>query len=390
VIGQGASEVMYMDWRYHGNGTASEIFGDQLVFRNLRPIDSHLPGLAEFRTSLGIPEAETPRKLDPAYGKVVAEILKAAQERRNPGIPLQELIYIGDTRGSDGKAFRHILEAGDWQGALLIVNEEALEPDLVIDQSEKYFSGVGNHWKTVLSFERQCLEGGFMVGDRTAVILDLDKTTLGGRGRNDQVINQARVSAVESTVERTLEGDFNLAEFQRNYQVLNAQDYHAFTEDNQDCIAYICILLGSGLLDLESLLFDLRSSQLAAFKDFLRLVESRKGELSPGLREFHREFQDRFLSGDPTPFKAFRRREYLETIARMGPLQPDQSAAQFLEKMIAITGELYQLAETWKDRGVLLFGLSDKPDEASLPTPQQISDGFQPIHRMQTAVITGA
>jgi len=379
-----------MDWRYQGNGTASEIFGDQLVFRNLRPIDTHLPGLAELRTSLGIPDAETPRKLDPAYGKVVAEILKTAQELRNPGIPLQELIYIGDTRGSDGKAFRHILEAGDWQGAVLIVNEDAFEPNLVIDQSERFISGSGNHWMTVLSFERQCLEGGFLVGDRTAVVLDLDKTTLGGRGRNDQVINQARVAAVESTVERTLEGDFNLAKFQKNYRVLNAQEYHAFTEDNQDCIAYLCILLGGGLIDLEDLLSDLHSNQVVAFKDFLTLVESRKGELSPGLREFHCEFLDRFLSGDPTPFKGFRRREYLETIARMGPLQQDLPAAQFLEKMIAITGEIYQLANTWKDRGVLLFGLSDKPDEASLPTPQQILDGFQPIHRMKTAVITGA
>jgi hypothetical protein len=30
---------------------------------------------------------------------------------------------------------------------------------------------------------------------------------------------------------------------------------------------------------------------------------------------------------------------------------------------------------------VLIFGLSDKPDEASLPTPEQVIEGYRPLHQ---------
>jgi hypothetical protein len=33
------------------------------------------------------------------------------------------------------------------------------------------------------------------------------------------------------------------------------------------------------------------------------------------------------------------------------------------------------------ERGVLLFGISDKPDEASVPTIDQAAEGYRPIHR---------
>jgi len=34
-----------------------------------------------------------------------------------------------------------------------------------------------------------------------------------------------------------------------------------------------------------------------------------------------------------------------------------------------------------KERGVLVFGISDKPDEASVPTPELAEKGYEPIHR---------
>jgi len=52
-----------------------------------------------------------------------------------------------------------------------------------------------------------------------------------------------------------------------------------------------------------------------------------------------------------------------------------------------ITNEVRQQVLTWKENGALIFGLSDKPDEASIPLPQQISQGYQPIHNTETHVI---
>jgi hypothetical protein len=117
-------------------------------------------------------------------------------------------------------------------------------------------------------------------------------------------------------------------------------------------------------------------------------METRKHLMSRELREFHRDFLERYLSGDPTPLKAFRRREYLETIKRMGRVDEDLSADAVLETKIALTGEVYRQAQDWKERGTLLFGLSDKPDEASIPTSQQAADGLLPIHRVETAIVS--
>ena len=37
--------------------------------------------------------------------------------------------------------------------------------------------------------------------------------------------------------------------------------------------------------------------------------------------------------------------------------------------------------------GALLFGLSDKPDEASLPTPELEQQGHLPLHRNVTHIV---
>jgi hypothetical protein len=40
-----------------------------------------------------------------------------------------------------------------------------------------------------------------------------------------------------------------------------------------------------------------------------------------------------------------------------------------------------------RQRGALLFGLSDKPDEASLPRPELAQKGYLPLHRVTMKVI---
>jgi hypothetical protein len=52
-----------------------------------------------------------------------------------------------------------------------------------------------------------------------------------------------------------------------------------------------------------------------------------------------------------------------------------------------ITHEVRRMALEWRRRGALLFGLSDKPDEASCPTPELAEQGFVPIHQVEARVV---
>jgi hypothetical protein len=40
-------------------------------------------------------------------------------------------------------------------------------------------------------------------------------------------------------------------------------------------------------------------------------------------------------------------------------------------------------------RGVLVFGISDKPDEASIPRPEQAGEGAKLLHHIETVVVGG-
>jgi hypothetical protein len=180
---------------------------------------------------------------------------------------------------------------------------------------------------------------------------------------------------------------FDSAVFQRAYDLLNAPEFHPFTADNQDYLAYICLILGSGLYALEQVIDEVRRGKLASFRQFIDAVERRAGELPAALRAVHHGIYTNVQAGDPTPFKPFRRNEYLETVSRMGCLGDDTPAERLLSEEIVITQEVRRMAFTWRQRGALLFGLSDKPDEASLPTPELAARGYQPIHRTETHVV---
>jgi hypothetical protein len=52
-----------------------------------------------------------------------------------------------------------------------------------------------------------------------------------------------------------------------------------------------------------------------------------------------------------------------------------------------LTQEVRERASDWLFKGALLFGLSDKPDEASIPSTPLASQGFLPIHKVETSVV---
>ena len=57
-----------------------------------------------------------------------------------------------------------------------------------------------------------------------------------------------------------------------------------------------------------------------------------------------------------------------------------RAPSRCLRHEIVITAEVADLCRLLTARGALVFGLSDKPDEASLPTPQAAQQGYRAIH----------
>ncbi len=376
-----------MPMEIFGRASLHEFLGDFVVYRNLVPADPRLPALADLRAVVGLSAGIVPRKVDPAYGAVMAHLLRQARALTAPGATVERLVYLGDTRMLDGTAFAQICRAGGWPGIAFIGADRAapLQTDVVDEGTTTLF--VANRWRALEDFEAFCGERGFRLDHNTAVIVDIDKTAIGARGRNDATIDQARVEAIRRTVSGILGPEFDSQRFQTAYDSLNQPEFHPFTADNQDYLAYICLVLGSGLMQLEGLMARVRSGDVSTFEQFIWEVDGSADRLADGLRSIHREILSHVQRGDPTPFKAFRRTEYRTTVGRMGHLGDDVPVEALLQQEIVITREVREAALRWKRLGSLLFGLSDKPDEASNPTDELAAAGFQPIHRTVTHVV---
>jgi hypothetical protein len=303
----------------YGRAALGEFLGDSVVYRNLVPCDNRLPPLEEICIQLDLLVGRVPRKSESDYARILARLLRLARELDAPGVQIKRLIYIGDTKLLDGTAFENICLTGNWPGIAFIGSENDLPQSIeivpLVGEQTLYLS---NRWAALSEFDQYCSSVGFAVDESTAVLIDIDKTAFGARGRNAHVIDQVRMQAVEDTVADLLGGDFDEETFKKAYGQLNQVDFHPFTTDNQDYLAYICLILGSGLYNFNNILGRVRNGELTSFLEFINEVDSRKTGLSPVLAEIHGEIFTNVQSGDPTPFKAFRRSEYLTTIRRMG------------------------------------------------------------------------
>lgn len=369
----------------YGCSSVSEFIQDRIVYRNLEPVDQDLPSLTDYWAQTGQPSLSIPRKHEPLYAKYIAWLLRFALQQDAPGSILRRVLFIGDTRLSDATAFDHICQAGNWIGTIFIGADRSSQAGSSIEPTpggQELFQAT--RWAGLRDFENYLHEKRFPIDESTAVLIDLDKTAIGARGRNDHVIDQARVQAIQDTVQGLLGERFNQPAFLAAYRRLDRPEFHPFTLDNQDYLSYICLILGSGFTSLERLLEGTESGETRSFFDWIEQVESRKSRLDPALREIHSEILALVRAGDPTPFKAFRRNEYLATSSRMGCLPDGARVDELLEQEIVITEEVRRQALAWQSQGALIFGLSDKPDEASIPTPQQAQAGMQPLHRIQT------
>jgi hypothetical protein len=359
----------------------ADFLGDRVAYRNLIPAAPTLPRLESFWQEVGLDGPRAPRKTEPRYAAVVYRFLQAAQAQRGQP-PLERLLFVGDTLMNDGTAAKNLgdhLPVRCFIGADRVAQPEQLNTDGYLMKA--------NRWQGLAHFLAWVQAEGFALDARTALLLDLDKTTHGGRGRNDHAIDQARINAVRRTVEEVLGETFDEVAFRRTvYDRLNKPDYHPFTADNQDYKAYISLMVAGQVYPPDCFWDDLEAGRLTGFKQFVTVCDARQGSMSAGLLAAHREVISYMAQGDPTPFKSFRFREYHATISLIDYLPEDTSEADLLAHEIVITGEVADLAEDLAAQGVLVFGLSDKPDEATLPPPES-AVGALPLHQIVMRVV---
>ncbi len=190
------------------------------------------------------------------------------------------------------------------------------------------------------------------------------------------MINAARLEGIYRTMVDVLGDDFDREAFEKEYAELNRARYHFLTADNQDYLAYICLVLNADLVSFEEILQEVADGSLANFEQFLRWVDSRvkinPAPAKPCARRMKLCWQ--------AYARAIRRRSSTSAarnswrpIARMGNVSDDAPIETMLDEEITLTNEVAELAAWLAERGCLLICLSDKPDEASVPDPSRLA-----------------
>jgi hypothetical protein len=366
-----------------GRASLADFCDDWVIYRNLEPLDKRVPGLKQAFYDMELRSDQIPRKQDRDYAKAAVWFVNQIQAVRGVRSPITELLFFGDTLFNDGQAFTNMVTVSGWRGACFIGAERIdQEPSLRVEAS----IAIANRWTALVDWIASLKAEGFKLDASTAVIIDIDKTALGAKGRNDKVIDRARLAGIYRTMNAVLGSDFDQAMFEQHYNELNRSRYHQLTADNQDYLAYICMVLNTRIMSLDELISEVDSESLDNFEQFIRWVDSRM-MINPSagiaLREVHEAVNGSVRVGDPTPFKSFRRQEFISTMEHMGNLPDAASVQELMEGEITLTEEVYQLATWLKARNCQILCLSDKPDEASRPHPR-VSPELKPLHRAQT------
>lgn len=367
-----------------GRASLADFCEDWVIYRNLEPLDKRVPGLKQAFCDMELRSDQIPRKQEKDYARAAVWFIQRIQAVRGVRTPVEELLFLGDTLFNDGQAFRNMAQVSGWRSACFIGADKLDEAPAIRNEQDAIY--IANRWASIVDWVRELKANGFQLDARTAVVVDIDKTALGAKGRNDKVIDRARLTGIYRTMDSVLGPDFDQATFERHYNELNRSRYHGLTADNQDYLAYICMVLNTRLISFEELVAEVESNSLEDFEQFIRWVDSRM-MINPAaglaLREVHEAVIGAVRVGDPTPFKRFRRQEFVSTLEHMGNLPDESSVQEILANEITITEEVYQLALWLKARNCQILCLSDKPDEASQPDPRRTPE-YPPLHRAQT------
>ncbi|NJM05106.1 hypothetical protein HC891_01035 [Candidatus Gracilibacteria bacterium] len=345
--------------------TIADLTDEYVVYRDLEPCDARLPGLCTLRSALELAPRLLPRKRERAYAQVLAAIVTAAQQQR--GLPaIERFLVIGDTDNDRQLALFLCEQSPHTAYGFIAVDAVTSSPTLNYEGP----IAVANRWALIddwlIRLHEQQPDW-----SRTAVLIDIDKTLLGPRGRNDGPIDDARAEGALVVAHDLLGGALDEAAFCFNYASLCQKHYHDFTCDNQDYVTYTALLIASGVLSRETFDAALHNGDLP---HFAALLEQKTSRVPDALQALHREISARVAEGDPTPFIAFRRAEFVATAARLS------------DGRLTICREVFTACMRLRTAGALCFAASDKPSESARPTEAQRAQGFMALHHTPAIV----
>ena len=344
--------------------TIADLTADAVIYRDLEPCDPALPRLATLQASLKLSAGSPPRKRELAYAQVIQALCQVAQAARNAP-PLSAFVVIGDTE-NDRLLAAHlrILSALPVYG--FIGEDRPVAPEALHWHGD---TATATRWHLLKPWAAQ-LEHQGVVWARTALLLDIDKTLLGPRGRSDGAIDDARAEGA-LTVATALLPSLDVSRFRRTYSELCHKEWYSFTLDNQDYVVATALLIAVRALDLAELRAQVEAGESDGFAGVLAATTA---HIPADLMPLHAELRASVAAGDMTPFKAFRRAELTATLERMA------------DGRLTLCDALFALGQRLKALGVLCFAASDKPAESALPSPAQVAAGMLPLHRTLAVV----
>lgn len=339
--------------------TIADLTEDRVIYRDLQPGDASLPGLPALRTILGLPANATPRKRDAAYARVILALARAAQALRN-GPPLTHVVVIGDTE-NDRLLTLHLQALAEVAAYGFIGVDRPVAP-ATLD-----WEGVvatATRWALVHEWAATLTARG-VPWTQTAVLIDIDKTLLGPRGRSDGAIDDARAEAALIVATDLLGDRFDRTVFRQYYTTLCRREWHAITLDNQDYTVAMALFATVDVFDLPAIEVQLAAGLSPTLLELLIAAQ----QVPVELQALRRQLIEQIEAGNPTPFTQFRRAELVTTAARMA------------DGRLTLSNELFTLGRRLQAQGALLMAASDKPAESALPSPEQQTAGLLPLHR---------
>ncbi len=325
-------------------GKLSDIFGNYIVFRELNPADKNLPQFSEIKTAHSL--TKLPRKKDEEYAKALYYIFSKAKD-------FNKVFYIGDTLMSDASVIKNFLKFPEIETFGIITREGEIGK---FEFRENFL--LSGRWADLEKAFSVCEEKVFRADERTVLIIDIDKTAIGARGRNDKAIDKARLDAIRELAEEIF-GKIDEEKFSKAYQIANKKEFFYITEDNQDIVYLLSFFVYEGTVSED----ELSGKKFENAKELIEKVSVR----NPVLKKYAETILKNIEGKNPTAFPEFRKKEFLKTIARADFLPDKTPVAELLSEEITITGEVYRLALKLKKRGVLVFGVSDKPALSTMP-----------------------
>ncbi len=295
-------------------GKISDLIGENIFFRELKPLNPDLVPIEVVLYRLNLDRI--PRKRDPEYPHVISCYLNLLGD-------FDRILFFGDTLLNDKNFALGLSNLGEYDVVAVITRESGEKLELR-QEGNILFS---NRWSFIRELPEYLAKMDFYIDEKTAVIVDIDKTLIGARGRNDCAIDLARAHSVYKLLEKA-EITMDFHDFFELYERVNSPDLFDLTQDNQDIVAFITIALSSG-----------------SVKEIISIEEAAKELIktkNPFLSYVGKEVLTNLEKKSPTLFPTFREMEYFTTIEFMDRFDDRTPIEKLLKEEILITGEIFQ------------------------------------------------